>query len=340
MRLKLPSNEQILFLANVLLDKVFYARVKSENIRDILVIKWDEIGDMVVATHVFEMLKQKYPQAKIHLICKPFVKPLIAHDPHIDYIATTLHAYNRKFDAVIVLRGTWTTWLKTFKYRPVNRVSRAVVRWANKGKQLHEIDTNAEVVKPLLGQMDKLFWPKLYFSADDEQQVDAFLKQNQLSRFAIVHAGARKKLRQWPLNRFALAVKHLKHKHHLDIVFAGTEEDESDIKIINDQLDFKTASFTRGFSLSQFNALCSKASFYLGNESGPLQIASVFNLPLIGLFGPGVKDVFYPRGAKARVIHPILECNPCDQVHCVRPENPCIQLIDIHEVTGTIDILL
>jgi ADP-heptose:LPS heptosyltransferase len=340
MRLRWPGNEQFLFFANVLVDKLLYRKTQLNHVKEILVIKWDEIGDMAVSAHVFESLKKSFPDAKIHLICKPFVKSLVEYDPNIDFIATTLDAYNAKFDIVVELRGTWKTLLKTFKYWPVNRVSRATVRWKNKGNQQHEIVTNQMVLQPLLGQMDKTVRPRLYFSHVDVKKVEDFLSVNEIQKFAIVHAGARKKLRQWPLDRFALAIQFLKRKYNLDIVFAGTEEDEADINVIAEKVDFKTYKFTRGFSLSQFSALCSKASFYLGNESGPLQIAATFEIPLVGLFGPGVKDVFYPLSTNARVLHYILDCNPCDQVHCVRPEQPCIQLIQVNEVEQAIDSLL
>lgn len=337
MRLKLPTNEQLLFFANVLVDKLMFRRFKSENISEILVVKWDEIGDMAVSTHVFELLRKRFPQAKIHLICKPFVRSLIEHDPNIDFIATTMDAYNRTFDLVVELRGTWKSLLKTFKYFPANRVSRATVRWKNKGSQLHEIATNRQVLAPVLGQMDESVKPKLYFSDEDDKKVDGFLESNGIKRFAVLHAGARRTLRQWPLDRFALAADYLKKQLGFDIVFAGTEEDETAIRTISDKLDFKTFLFTRGFSLSQFSSLCSKANFYLGNESGPLHIASAFGVPLVALFGPGVKDVFYPASEKSVVLHHVLSCNPCDQIHCVQPERPCITLIQVIDVLEAIN---
>ncbi|MCC6817895.1 MAG: glycosyltransferase family 9 protein [Bacteroidia bacterium] len=338
MRIKWPTNEQLLFMANVLVDKLLFRKVKQfDDIKEILVIKWDEIGDMVVAVQVFESLKLAHPKAKIHLICKPFVKSLVENDPHIDFIQTTIDAYNRTFDLVVELRGTWKSLLKTFKYFPKNRCSRASIRYKNKGNQLHEIDTNSLVIQPFLGQMDKIILPHLYFSDSDVLVVDDFLQKNSIHKFAIIHAGARKRLRQWPLERFALAAQYLYERYQYAIVFAGTEEDEADIKQITNHLHFETFLFTRGFSLSQFSCLCSKAHVYLGNESGPLQIASTFGLPTVALFGPGVKDVFYPQNKKAKVLHYVLDCNPCDQVHCVLPDNPCMNRIQIEEVLEALD---
>ena len=48
-------------------------------------------------------------------------------------------------------------------------------------------------------------------------------------------------------------------------------------------------------SLGTFASVISRAELFLGNESGPLQIADAMGVKSIGLFGPGVKDVFYPQ---------------------------------------------
>lgn len=338
MRIKLPGTEQFLYLANHLLDRLLFGKVnKVDQIQSILIVKWDEIGDMALSTHVFELLRKRFPKAEMHLICKPFVKGLLEADPNLNFIHTSLDAFNRRFDLVLELRGTWGSLFKSLVHMPANRASRASVRFKNRGKQLHEISTNLEVIRPFLGQMDETPGPHLYFSKDDQQKVEFFLKENGIDKFAIIHAGARRQLRQWPLERFALAVEYLHRKYKLDIVFAGTEEDESAIDSITSDLGFKTYKFTRGFSLSQFSCLCSKASVYLGNESGPLHIASAFGVPMVALFGPGVKDVFYPLNKRAIVLHHVLECNPCDQIHCVYPENPCIARIQVNDVLEALD---
>ena len=90
-----------------------------------------------------------------------------------------------------------------------------------------------------------------------------------------------------------------------------------------------------------FAALCDKASIFVGNESGPLQIASTFaKLPTVALFGPGVPNVFYPIGGNKKVLHYILDCNPCDQKKCVQPDNKCIDMITEIEVKSAIDELI
>ena len=53
----------------------------------------------------------------------------------------------------------------------------------------------------------------------------------------------------------------------------------------------------------QLAAVMRQCDFFVGNESGPLHFAIVEKKPLVALFGPGVKDVFYPLYPNQKVIH-------------------------------------
>lgn len=340
MRLKLPTSEQFLFATNLLCELMFFQKKSTPDFSKILVVKWDEIGDMATATHVFELLRKQYPYAVIDVLCKPFVKGLIINDPNINTIYTDINDWNMRYPVVVELRGTWKTLFKAIRFNPFMRTSRARVRWRNRGKQLHEYQTNFECLKGLLSTSAVNIQPRLYFSAEDKIIVDNYCKKESINSIAIFHAGARKKLRQWNPERFALVAQYAHEKYGLDIVFIGSEDEREVVSSIQAQIPFKTFDATGVFSLSQLSYLCSIAKFYIGNESGPMHIASAFNLPLIALFGPGVPDVFYPKSTNAVVLHHVLECNPCDQIHCVQPTNPCISRIQSSDVLLKMDEIL
>lgn len=332
MRLKLPSSEQWLYLLNVMADRLFFRKGFHTDIKTILIVKWDEIGDMATTTHVFKLLRNDYPDADITLLCKNFVKPLVVHDPHLDHIITDIAAFNQAYDLVVELRGTYSTLWRSIRYMAQYRTSRAEIRFKNKGRQLHEIATNTAVAASVTRAADPDQKPVLYYSETEKNNVATFLNNAGIKRYAVLHAGARRVLRQWPPDRFAAIALFLKETFELDIVFAGTEDEEAQINHIRQMTAFPTHLFTRGFSLSEFACLCSGAAVFVGNESGPLHIASSFGIPLIGLYGPGVPDVFYPTGDNSRVLHHVLRCNPCNQIDCVVPENPCIQRIMVLDV--------
>ena len=301
----------------------------------ILIVKLDEIGDMVNAVPVFQELKKKYPAASQTLWCKPFVKSLMEPMPAIDHIVLSTKELSGKYDLIIELRGTFESIGYALLHPPQYRLDRASIRLKNKlnkGVHPHEVFTNLQIIAPLLNEIPSEPSILLSFSPSDENIAQQFLVQNQINRFAVLHCGARKKLRQWKEANFIQAANYLKKEHALDIIFAGDETDIPMVSRMQAALDFKSYSVAGHFSLSAFGALCKQAQVFLGNESGPLHIAAASGCSVLGLFGPGEPKVFYPWGAKAYFLHEVLECNPCDQINCKYPNNTCMDRISVAAV--------
>lgn len=334
--------EQWLFIFNIVLSKIIN-RNKNPNdfyFNSILVIKLDEIGDMAAATHVFSMLKKAHPNSKITVLCKSFCVDLVKNHPDVDYFITDIKQLDSKFDLVVHLRGTFKTFWKVLFGMPKFHLDRGTVRFRNrKIGQLHETKTNYEIIKPVLKGLD-FERPKIYTSLINDETASNFLVKNKIGRFALLHTGARRVLRQWSGKNFSLIAKYLKENHDLNIVFSGGNEDVQNIEQIREIIPFETYSFIGSYNLLDFASLAKKAEIFIGNESGPLQIVNCQDTSLVGLFGPGVKDVFYPLGDNAISLHHILDCNPCNQIDCVQPSNPCINLISVYELENAVKKLL
>ena len=158
--LKVDMNEKVLFFANLLVSRLVNAigmlgRVPARKLGPspkILVVKWDEIGDMAAAVHVFGTLRSAYPGAEITVLCKPFVSSLIANDSTVDSVITSVDAWTQRYDVVVELRGTWKTLGRSLALRtmPKYRVDRGWIRFLQRGKQPHEVMTNYRVIMPLL----------------------------------------------------------------------------------------------------------------------------------------------------------------------------------------------
>jgi ADP-heptose:LPS heptosyltransferase len=340
-----PKNmaEKTLFALEMLLAK-YINRNKKINLIDvkhILCVKLDEIGDLCYALHVFDVLHATYPNAKITLWCKPYCNTLVQQHPAINKVINLQSQLTEKVDIFIDLRGSWMSLWYAIKKHPYLYLERGSVRYKNKKTgHPHEVITNLQIIKPLLnGNMPKPN-PKLYIADENVQKAKQFLQENKIGTFAIVHPGARKPLKKWQPKRFVNLCKWLKEKYGYDIVFAGDKTELNDISNIQQQITFKTYSIAGILNLTDFAALVRMAKLYVGNDSGPLSIASISGTPSLGLFGPGVPDVFYPYGEKTDYIHYVLPCNPCDQVNCIRPHDNCMDKIEVAEVKQKIISLL
>jgi ADP-heptose:LPS heptosyltransferase len=314
----------------------------KSSIKFILVVKWDEIGDMAAAVHVFGTLKSAYPEAKLTVLCKPFVASLIAGDPAVNAVITDIEDWRERYDLVVELRGTWKTLWKSLALRtmPKYRVDRGWVRFLQRGDQPHEVVTNERIIRPLLGEGQPIAKRALYPSAAEIAQAKVWSDwalndegSAEITGYAILHTGARRELRRWPLGRFVALSKWLLQEKKLVPIWVGISHEEHQL---NEAFALGAAGkkwvAPEGSSLLAFYAFIASSKLYVGNESGPLQLADIAEIPMVAIYGPGVPNVFYPMSERSRVLHEVLDCNPCVQIHCVRPSDRCIDRIGLAAV--------
>lgn len=356
-------NEKWLYAANLLVSKFINAgrREVPNSVRNILAVKWDEIGDMAAAVHVFDLIKKAHPEAEITVLCKPFVATLIAEHPAVKSVITRQEDWQQRYDVVVELRGTWQTLWKSLGWKTGTkyRLDRGWIRFQQRGNQPHELLTNYRIVSPLLkldervvtGAEDLVADRKLYPTTSDSAMAAAWQRWAmegagaEIGGFAILHTGARRSLRRWPSERYALLSEWLLTEKKLMPIWVGTAEEEAQIQEAMD-LGAKGKVWISGVTMPQSSGLLSFFAFiqqsklYVGNESGPLQLADIAGVPLVAIYGPGVPNVFYPLSKRSRVLHEILACNPCDQVHCSQPNDRCIDRIGLADVKLAVDAVM
>lgn len=334
--------EKILFALNAISTRIWRNpnRINSNAIQKILVIKWDEIGDMVAALHVFDMLHKKFPKAVITVVCKPFVSSLLTNNPNIHQIITDIdNIPSKKVDIWVELRGTYKTFFKSILSFPKYRIDRGSIRFKQRGNQPHEVETNYNVIKPVVNPVVN-YNGEIYLTEEENRRVEEMVRSFSAEKFAVFHPGGRSLLRRWRTQNFAELVDYIWEEYHIKTVILGTSEEIEILDEINKLSKHETIIWETQESLKVLYGVLKKANLFVGNESGPLQFADLARIPCVGLFGPGVERVFYPRNSRSRVIHHILPCNPCDQVNCVQPNDWCMDRIKISEVQRNIDSLL
>ena len=314
-------------------------RPSSINPQKILIIKWDELGDIITATHVFSMLRERFPLAQIDLITKPANLSLVQNDKNINSVFTDINDWKSRYDLHVELRGTWKSLLRTFRHLPGYRLDRGWVRFLQRGNQPHEIVTNYRIVAPVLGDIT-MHKPYISLSADDVDYITKHLQKIGAVNYIVYHTGARKTLRRWPSAHFAALADFAYTNFQLKSIFVGTPDEIPQMEAITCLMKTPAIIEAESLSITQLAALISKAGAFVGNESGPLQIADAMGIPSLSFFGPGVKGVFYPQHPQSRILHKILSCNPCDQVHCIHPENPCISRISLEEAEAALTEVL
>ena len=334
--------EQYLYLLNFITSKCFkWLPRKKKVIRHILVVKWDEIGDMVYAIPLFDLLKKQFPDSNLTLLCKPAAAQLLLHQKSIDHIVHQLD--NNPVDIWIELRGTFSTWFKSVLAFPIIRLDRGSVRIKNKisGGQQHELNTNLLAIKPLftVNEFDSIkstVKPIINTDSKNNAFAKAFLEQHKLNTFYLFHTGASVPERRWPIERFATLAHKIHSELGMPLVLIGGPDEANFIAEHLELFPTTTLSLVGKASLTDIAALSKHADFFIGNESGPIHIVSTAEIPVIGLYGPGVRDVFYPLGNKVKIIHHFLEKGHTKQT----VQNSTINQISVDEVWEELNKLI
>ncbi len=296
--------EKLLYFCTSLLSSLVNTGKEAPRAaKRILLVKLDEIGDVIYNLHCFEALCNRYPDAEIVLWCKPMNNILVKQFPQIQAINNVNNIQGR-FDIQIDFRGNWKSLLWPLTGKSTYYLERGSTRFYYKlnGGQVHETTTNKQTILPLFDLAYPWPEPRLRPSEEDKEAIDALLSEMGITDFVVMHTGARDELRRWPQDRFRDLASEIHENYGLHILFVGGPNEDAINEPITAKLPF-AHNIAGRTSLLELSELTRKARFFIGNESGPMHFAVINKTPLVALFGPGVKDVFYPLHANQHVLH-------------------------------------
>lgn len=79
-------------------------------------------------------------------------------------------------------------------------------------------------------------------------------------------------------------------------------------------------------------AMIQGAGLFVGNDSGPLHLAALLGVPVVGLFGPAPPERTAPFASRGVFMYRQVACSPCTQTTCAMPGNSCMNRIAVQEV--------
>jgi ADP-heptose:LPS heptosyltransferase len=145
-----------------------------------------------------------------------------------------------------------------------------------------------------------------------------------------VHPFAGWKYREWKFASFLSVMQQLTANSAVDVVVIGMQAELE--RVLQKQPLPGGIKIFDVSKIPELLALYRIAALYIGNDSGPLHLASMACVPCVGLFGPASPELTAPVGKDNAYCYHKLECSPCSQQRCVRPEHPCMELITQEEV--------
>jgi ADP-heptose:LPS heptosyltransferase len=157
----------------------------------------------------------------------------------------------------------------------------------------------------------------------------------------IIHPFAGWEFREWKFERYLETAQRLSHQRAMPVLLIGTKMELDRVRqsVSGSGSDMNIHLYAID-DISEFPALLNRADLFIGNDSGPMHLAAMMGVPCVGLYGPASPEYTAPVSDRAQWLFHQVECSPCGQVHCVRPENPCVHLIAVDEVVGAAEALL
>jgi ADP-heptose:LPS heptosyltransferase len=221
----------------------------------------------------------------------------------------------------------------------------------------HTVHNQASLVTALGHRIDD-FSLRLVVSDAARERLSARPEMQQLapSSYIVIQPTASFPSKQWPAEHFLDVARALKEAWDHEVVFTlpgarrlGRQKSREERRADSESLvlsyleDLYAPEFPVLFDmpLDELMALLDGAALYVGNDSGPMHLATAFGKPVVGIFGSSDPKRWHPWGVPHRVIWAGLECSPCHGKSCAnRDRFACVKAIEVKEVIkASLDLL-
>ena len=296
-------------------------------IRKILVVKFRNIGDVLLSTPLLENLRLCHPEAELHVAVNKMCEDMLSLNPHVDRI----FAYDRqsvrsasaflrigmetryfrnivghRYDLVVNLtegdRGAWLCLLcvapRRLGFFPrsflLERLP-AFTQGFQKTPHVHTVERDLSFLR-LLGHEPKSRRVRIFWSDRTEEKVRRLLKKSGAVDFVHVHPVARWLFKCWDSKRFAQIVDWLENEMKLRVVVTASPDPlEIDrVEEIVSACRFTPLDLSGMLDLKEVACLSSHARFFLGVDTAPMHMAAAVNTPVVALFGHSDPVVWGP----------------------------------------------
>lgn len=299
------------------------------NLKRVLVIQTAFLGDVILASPIWENLHQQFPQAQIDVVVKKGNETLLAEHPFLNQVYT--------FDKRQKLKNLWNLGkqLRQQRYELVINLQRfassGVLTMLAKGKESrgfeknplslffskryqhelkggwHEVDRNLQLIADLVTQPKKR--PQLYPTLSDMERISSFQTQTYycLAPTSVWFT------KQAPKKIWLELIEKLASTE-VKIYLLGAPADHAYLEEIRQAVPkLEVQNLAGHLTLLQSAALMSGAQRNFVNDSGPLHLASATNAPVSVFFCSTVPAFgFGPLSDDSKIIEVSnLACRPC-----------------------------
>lgn len=335
--------------------------------KNILIVRTDRIGDLVLTLPLAGLIKKQYPNSKVTFLVREYTKSIVNDHPFVDEVIVLKEVdgnallfdniniiKQKKFDTSIVVYPRFKISLIIFLSRVKNRIGTGY-RWYSfffnqkvyehrKNAEQHELEYNVNLLWKLGIENDVTennVDYNLKFSERSLHIVNKTLLDKKLSLqkpIIIIHPGSGGSSVDLPTLKFAKLVIKLDNENY-QIILTGSK---NEIELCNNiKSSDEVKNLAGAFNLDELTALISKSVMFISNSTGPIHIAAALGKFTVGFYPKIVscsKERWGPYTNKKLVYEPQIDCKNCTSEQCKKLN--CMDSIDISKVHSEIKNVL
>lgn len=304
--------------------------IQTPALRSILVIRRDNIGDLVCTTPLFAALRQRFPDAFIAALVNSYNAPVLNGNPDVDTVYAYRKAKHRRPGESKL--GVWLSTLSLMLKLRLRRFDLAIVaapgkqaaalrlgRWVNARRLVggqegsppaeHEAELVMQQLRPLgLGLRPGPV--RVFATRDSVERVPNPTGQGPL---VALHISARKPAQRWPVERFA----ELAHRLHRDyaarfLLFwspgptdhpqhPGDDDKAARLRELCADLPLLPCPTQE---LDELIAGLSRCSRMVCSDGGAMHLAAGLGIPTLCFFGNSSARRWHPWGITYELLQP------------------------------------
>ena len=323
---------------------------------NVLIVRPDGIGDLVLSLPVASQIKQLVPGAKIGFLTNPITAPILEGHPDVDYVRTarvtdslsTLRAaFSGRVDAAIFLkpfrRLMWAAYLTRVPirvatgFRWYSMLANRRVFEHRSDFMRHESDYNVEMLRGL-GLSPRSVAPPMLSVTEEERMAGEGRWFDMPCPRVVVHPGGRSARRWRPEHFRDLAFRLAQNGYGIILTGNDHERIEFERDILSNTVAPAGISNLMGrLSVRELMAVIAKADVVVSGATGPAHLGAAVGTPVVSLFDPRKNNLpvrWKPLGRGLVVRPDVPTCNKC--IGDVCPYWDCLDRVTIDHVVAAV----
>lgn len=344
------------------------------NLTRILVVRLDNIGDVIMLSPALRALRRAFPKARITLMVSRAGAVAAGLLPEVDEVFVHRALWQdvrgemplkpareqelveeigrRQFDAAFIFTSFSQSPFPAAYVCYLAGIPLRIAQSREFGGGLlthgvrplvdstHQVDRNLHLLKesgvPVGGAGATAL--RVFIPQGTQAAVDGLLREHGLhGSFVVIAPGATCSARRYPLARYVDVAARLAQTGHRVVVVGGPLDQAAGDAIVAAVPG--AVSLCGRTSLAELAALLRRARLLIANDSGPMHIGDAVSCPMVILYsGTELEEQWRPRSAPARLLRRPTACSPCYRFECPY-DRECLAIAPTEVVSEVMSLL-